>query len=243
MRVNHILICLLSTVLFYSCSGDKKDGKEKDGLVKHYDAMGKLVQEANYKNGRLNGLVTDYYKNGKVLQEVNYVNDIKHGIAKKYYEDGTLSRVTPYDSGIVDGIEYKYRKDGKPISEAIFDKGNPCIGLVEYLPDGSLKTKYPRIVVTPVDDMLRKDKYMLRVELSDGTKAVKWYLGKLTDGKYIGREAQDQWSVKNGVLTLEYYVPSGSFIMERINIIAVVKTFHNNDYITQYNYNISAENR
>jgi hypothetical protein len=229
---------------FFGCDTKKKGEQEKDGLVKNYDVTGKLIQEAHYKYGRLNGLVTDYYKqNGKILQEVYYLNNFKHGIAKKFYEDGTLSRVTPYDSGVINGVEYKYRKDGKPISEQTFYKGKPCIGLVEYLPDGSLKTKYPQIVITPVDEMLRRNRYSLRVHMSDDTKAVKYYVGKLTDGKYIGDDAEGQSSVKGGVLTIEYYVPEGQFVMEQINIIAVVKTFHNNDYITQLSYNVSAENR
>jgi hypothetical protein len=245
MRGGIFSIAIISLIIFsFGCSTGKKENQENDGLVKHYDKNGKLIQEAHYKDGKLNGLLTDYYiQNGKVLQEVHYLNNFKHGIAKKFYEDGTLSRVTPYDSGVINGVEYKYRKDGKLISEQTFYKGKPCIGLVEYLPDGSLKTKYPQIVITPVDELLRRNRYVLRIHMSDDTKAVKYYVGKLTDGKYIGKDTEQQSDVKGGVLTIEYYVPEQHFVMEQLNIIAVVKTFHNNDYITQVSYNVSAENR
>jgi hypothetical protein len=65
----------------------------------------------------------------------------------------------------------------------------------------------------------------------------------LTDGKCIGKEAELLGTVKKGVLTLDYLLPSGSIVMERINIIAKMKTVQGNFYILQRSYNVAAENR
>jgi hypothetical protein len=48
---------------------------------------------------------------------------------------------------------------------------------------------------------------------------------------------------EKGVGKLYYMLPPGGFVMEKLNIIAKVKTDLNNYYITQLSYNLAVENR
>jgi hypothetical protein len=235
---------LVIMVLILGCAKEeqrKNEGKLQ-GLHKFYFPDGSLYLEINYQDSLPHGLTKRYFKSGQLLEETEYRHGIQHGITKTYYETGKLSSITPYDSGRIHGIKKKYRKDGSPAYEAPYYYDQPCVGLTELFLSGRPVDNYPKIVVTPKDDLLRSNMFTLEFTLSNKSKSVEYYRGTLTDGKYIGSSAKEIY-VSKGVGKLFYVVPPGGFEMEEMNIIAKVKTDLGNYYITQTRYNLAIENR
>ncbi|MBL7858306.1 MAG: toxin-antitoxin system YwqK family antitoxin [Cyclobacteriaceae bacterium] len=226
-----------------SNSENSTDGKKKTGIVKTKYEDGSVRAEISFTEGKKDGLAKEYYRNGRIFQEIMYSNGIKHGRAKRYYENGQLYQETPYDSGKIEGIQKKYRSDGKLSAEIPYHKNNPCVGLKEYLTDGSPRRKYPSIIVTPVDNIWKDGHYTLRISMSDNTKRVEYYRGSLAEGECLSNFMGNIFETQKGVAEITYVVPPGTFIMEQVNIVAKVETLLGNDYITQIRYNVAAENR
>lgn len=219
-----------------------KSGK-KDGVVKQHRGDGSLKNEISYKNGKRNGIAKTYYKNGVLRQQVNYVNNVKHGEVTTYYETGKKYQVTPYENGKINGIRKKYRMDGRLLAEVPYVKDEPCAGLKEYLLNGEPKTQYPDIIITEIDNLLKANEFILRLSISDNSKKVVYYLGELDKNGCIKDDAMKVMAQKPGVLDLKYSLGPGMFMMETINIIAVVETRLGNPYVTQKKYNLAIENR
>lgn len=252
-KVFSAFLLLLLLVVSESCDkGAKKKTASsktnrdsvKTGLVKALFDNGKVRAEINYKDGKKHGVAKEYYKEGGLFQEISYENGIKNGVAKRYHKNGKLYQTTEYRIGKMHGKQIKYRENGEIASEASYMQDEPCSGLVEYTLEGSQKKKYPSIIIQPIDNLLRDNKYILRIAMSDKSKAVEYYLGKLTKEGCLGESVEKIWGkVNNGSIDLEYNLRPGMFIMERINVIARVKTLQGNYYITQRAYNVAAENR
>lgn len=235
----------LGILLIVSCVPKKADEKptgKLNGLHKYYFPDGSLYLEVNYKDSIPHGTFKRYFKNGKLLEQSEYVSGVLHGPSRKYHENGQLSTETPYDSGRVHGIVKKYRKDGTPAYEAPYHHDHPCVGLKEYFLSGKPVNNYPDIVVRADDKLFQDDLYTLKISLSDGSKVVEFFRGRLTKGSYVGKECQPIHT-KDGIGYIYYTVPRGGFAMEKINIIAKVKTDLSNYYITQLTYNLAIENR
>lgn len=252
MSNKHPLTVLLFSIFLSSCvfsiSKESTDDKEKkkplEGVVKAYYPDGKLKTEISYKNGKKNGLAREYFENGNVHLEINYVNDVNHGLTKRYYESGFIYHETPYDSGRIHGIEKKYRGEGQLMAEMPYRYGAPCKGLKEYTSDGSLRKKYPSIIITPVNTLLIDERYTLKLTMSDGSKNVSFFKGKLADGCWNDELVLLESSREHkGEGLDEYYIPRGGFIMQEINIVAKVKTRLGNYYITERKYNLAVDNR
>jgi hypothetical protein len=239
-----IALVFIITALFLGCTKEqesKNEGKLQ-GLHKFYFPDGSLYLEINYKDSLPHGVAKRYFKSGLLLEEADYRDGIQHGITKTFYENGKLSSITPYDSGRIHGVKKKYRKDGSPAYEAPYYFDQPCVGVTELFLSGRPVDNYPKIVITPKDDLLRSNTYTLEFTLSNKSTAVEFFKGQLTDGKYIGSSAKEIYVTK-GVGKLFYVVPPGGFEMERMNVIAKVTTDLGNYYITQTSYNLAVENR
>ena len=220
-----------------------KSGKLKSGLVKTYHSNGNVRAEIMYDSGIKNGLAKDFYEDGVIHHEIEYKRGKKNGLAKMYHKNGNLFQSTEYLADEIHGNQTKYREDGKLASIARYSNGTPCTGLKEYTLDGALKKKYPTIVVTPINNLLKDNKYLLRLSMSDKTRAVEYFTGSLTKEGCLGDDAQKIWTdATNGVVDIVYYLPVGGFIMEKVNIIAKVKTLQGNFYLTQRSYNVAIEN-
>jgi antitoxin component YwqK of YwqJK toxin-antitoxin module len=244
--------CVLTFLILmtaFSCSIDtgkkkKKTRKEdqlvKDGISRAYYPDGKLRAEIPMKGGRRNGLAIEYYNDGKKHLEINYADGKHEGLTTRYWENGNLYEQTNYSKGEMHGIRKRYRKDGKLASESRFNSGAPCLGLQEFLQDGSAKKKYPTIVIEPVDMLLKEQRYALRLSMSDKSGNVTFYEGDL-DGGCIGYLEEIPKTTKKGVSELSYYLPEGMFVMKTLNIIARVKTAQGNFFVTQRKYNLAIE--
>lgn len=247
---------ILNGLLFFSISactinlGEKADSKStkerrlQNGIVKTNYPNGSLHVEISYTDGRKNGKAKEYYKGGKLYMEIDYTNDIKHGWAYRYWQNGKLYQETPYDSGLIHGTQKKYREDGKLAAEIPFYKDNQCIGIKEYFLDGTLKGDYPKIIINPIDNLWRDSEYILRLSMSDKSRAVEYYVGLLSDNKYIGENCEKVFSRdKNGIAEVKFSLLPREFLMKEINIIAKVKTLQGNYFITQRKHNLAIENK
>jgi hypothetical protein len=242
MKTRMALLFII-TVFGFGCSKERQEPRGKlQGLHKFYFPDGGLYLEINYKDSVPHGITKRYYKSGQLLEEGLYRNGIQHGLTRMYYENGQLSSITPYDSGRIHGIKKKYRKDGSPAYEAPYHYNQPCVGLTELFLSGRPVDNYPKIVITPKDDLLQSNMFTLELSLSDKSKLVEFYKGELMDGKYIGSSAREIYN-SNGIGKLFYVVPPGGYEMETLKIIAKIKTDLNNYYITTTSYNLAIENR
>lgn len=221
-----------------------KTSGTRNGVITRKYPDGSLRAKIPVLNGKQHGLAVEYYKNGNKSLEITYVNGIKHGLSRRYYESGTLFKETPYDSGIINGVEKTYRENGKLSAEIPYRNGNPCMGLKEYLTDGTPRKKYPDIIVKPVDNILKEGKYTLLIYMSDNSRTVEYYRGDLLEGNCLSNFMGNIFEGKQkGVAELNFNLPPGTFIMEEINIVAKVKTRLGNYYITQKKHHLAIENR
>lgn len=233
-----------STSDLFSDKPEKKNKKPvNEGLVINYRSNGKVLSEVNFKNKKLDGLSKSYYKDGTIHQEINYKEGTKHGLANTYYENGKLFRSTPYKKGKIDGIQKRYRQDGSLLAEIPYKEDQPGKGLKEYLKNGKLKTQYPKIVIQPVDKMLKQNSYHLKLSLTKKLREVRFYVGNLDNGYLHYGLTELAPRSKNNEFELDFFVPPGAFVMEKINIICKANTLSGNPYIFEKEYNLAVENK
>jgi MORN repeat variant len=226
-----------------STSTKSKKKKKENGLVKSFHSDGKLFSAINYKDGVKHGVSYAYYPNGQVNLELTYTNGKREGQSKRYYENGKLFQTSEYKNDLLHGWQKKYKEGGSIGSELRFEKDEPCLGLKEYLLDGGVKKNYPTIVITAVDQLATHGKYFLKIAMSDGTKKVKFYEGRLTAGGCL-HEGLDfvLLNEKTGVGEISYTLPPGGFLMEELNFVAKVRTLQGNSFITQKAHHLAIEN-
>lgn len=240
-------LLILSLVCMMNCNSKKRnvddDPDKKDGVIKTYRKDGKLFSEITMKDGKRNGVSRNFYGNEKVSLEIFYKDDKKDGLFKQYYEDGTLSKEAEYKQDKLDGISKKYRKDGTLAWQARFYQDNPCSELTEYYLNGTKKTDYPSIVITPIDDLRERGDYDLTISMSDKTNTVTFYEGTISPaGCFDPLDARKIYPQEKGVARLNYHLTPGGFLMKELKIVAVVKTNQSNSYITTRSYNLAINN-
>jgi hypothetical protein len=223
---------------------DKKPKKEpkKDGLVINKRKDGSILSEINLKDGKMHGPAKDYYADGTLHAEFNYIDGKLEDEMKWYHKNGKLYKITPYLHGEIHGVEKIYNADGKLIAEQPYKNGFAGAGLKEYSSEGKLVQNKATLVVEPIDNIVLKGEYILKIYLSDKSKNVKFYTGNLTGGTYMNDNLIGILT-KNGVAEIRYTVPAGFYAMEKLNIVAEKNTKQGGKYITQTKYNLAIENK
>ena len=99
----------------YKVVGDITSDSIYNGNIKFYDsATGKLIQEAEYKNGLLNGKRVNYWNNDKIFSILNYENG--KNIGYNYYFDSIGNLINKdyfyYDLKVGPSIKYS---SGNPL--------------------------------------------------------------------------------------------------------------------------------
>lgn len=238
-------ILFLSLLAAFSCDQSKdsptRPSGKLNGMQKFYYPDGELYLEGSFKDSIPQGLFKQYFKNGQLFEEAPYENGVLHGTLRRYFENGKLSMEIPYDSGKVHGVKKKFRKDGTIAYEAPFFLDQPCVGLKEYFLSGKVVDNYPKILVTEENQTLKENRFSLRLKMSKPGK-VSWYTGSLTNGKYIGKDAEAVYTERDGSGRIDFLLPPGAVIMESVNTIAKYKTDLGNFHITQQKYNVGVEN-
>jgi len=134
-----------------------KSGK-LHGAVIYYHDNGKIKRQYQYKDDLLDGPYTEYYSNGKIFKEGYYLNDIYTGVWKTYYTDGTLAYINYYRDGEMDGVQKTYAVNGK-------------IDFEEFLELGFIKS-------VTYYDTLGKVYHTVKFDKGDCDMVTKYYNGK-----------------------------------------------------------------
>jgi hypothetical protein len=250
MRIN-VAVYTMSVFLLgcvFSC--DEKEKKTSAGkrdsirieIARH--SNGKLKSEVPYAGKKKHGLAKTYDKDGNLQLELPYVSGKRDGQSRRYYEGGKHTyQTTEYIDDKIHGKQIKYRENGDLMCEARFESNFNCTGLKEYLTDKTLKTKYPKLIITPVDRLETHGEYALLISLSEKVRRVKYYRGFLTPSGCLHDDLdviyQDEQK-RTGKLT--YNIPPGAFLMEELSIIAAVETIYGNTYIIKRNHNLAIQN-
>ena len=212
-----------------------KDGKIVSGEITQFAENGKLKAIINVADYKLHGPAKKYYEDGETLRsELIYKEGKLEGMQKRYYKSGALYKEEPYIEGKRHGLVVKYRESGLKMTEVEYKYGQPGTVLKEYLTDGSLKTKYPKIEIKEVNNLQTNGEYIVRVSMSDKTKNVKYYLGELDEGKFFSSALKEQHNVNGGVLELKAYLKPGEMLNQELNIVARMPTRLNNAFITTH---------
>ncbi len=218
-------------------------GQLRHGESKEYRKDGTLENLITYENNRKHGPARNYYPDGRTVKtEINFVNGYKQGETHWNFPDGKIYRITPYINGKIFGIRQVYYKNGNLQAEIPYIDGQPGMGLKEYNSNGSAKKFDSKIVFKETDRIALDNTFKLVISLSGAYKNVKYYSGKLYDGKYWNDQLSPIAS-ENGVGVMDFFVSKGSFKMETINVIARIKTPLNNYYIIQKEYHLALENK
>ena len=244
MTINRVLSCsLITALLLTGCDIGKREKKEpiKDHVLRTYSKDKKLVSEIPMKDKKRHGVAKTYYPNGQVNLEIEYVEDRKQGKSRRYYETGLLFQETDYKNNLTHGAQKKFMADGLQ-SEARYEFGKPCTGLIEYS-KGKKRTSYPGIVIRVVDRIQIDGSYTLRLSMTDGASRTKFYLGELAQSGCLHNALMPIPS-GSGPNTAEhkYVLSPGDFYMQELNFIAEVTTRSANTYLTQKTFHLAIEN-
>ena len=244
-------ILIYSVVILFSCNGSLSSegpnsnitrddaGKIVSGEVTQYAESGKLASIYNVKDYKLHGEGLKYYDDGTTLRsELNYNMGKLDGLQKRYYESGALYKEELYVAGKRHGLTKKYRESGLLMTEAVYKQGQPGTELREYLTDGSLKKKYPSIVIEEIDKLRSTGVFTLRISMSDETKKVDYYIGELDENVFFSDDLKQQNNVNDGVLELSFFLKPASLLEEEISIVARMPTRLNNSFITSTKYSL-----
>ena len=181
-RINIVLIIIISTIIFIcnaSCTKTTENYDQyghltssiqmrrgqPDGKTLIYFNDGiTILQESNYKNGKLNGKSTrwfftghkeyeEYYvddklqgkkstwnENGTLMAEDNYEKGLLNGNCNEWYSNGQLQMDTYYKNGLPDSIWNYYDYNGLEVGFAKFDNGTGQ--QVAISPDNLIKITY-----------------------------------------------------------------------------------------------------
>ena len=120
----------------------KTVGKIPDGAVKEYYESGKLMEEADYKNGKREGISKWYYENGLLKGERNYKDGKLDGIIKWYYSTGSLGTEFNYKSGKLEGLTKLYWENGNIKAEHNYKDGKRDGVNKQYYESGELRFIY-----------------------------------------------------------------------------------------------------
>jgi len=129
-----------SGILTESYSIDKETGLI-EGIHYKYFPNGKVEQQSEYKNNKLEGNRILFYENGDTLIMESYKNAQYDGPYKSYFNGNILESEGQYVDGMMNG-EWKFYHDNKQLKEVVQFKGNEENGpFVEYHKNGNLKAK------------------------------------------------------------------------------------------------------
>lgn len=206
--------------------------KVKNGSKKYFFNTGELKSIVQYKDNKKIGLSKTFYKSGEKQYDIPYLDGMKHGVVKWYYKDGKVYRETNYKKGKKDGYQKKFWENGKLKSEFLYKNDLLGLGLKEITKTGKVKS-IPSIKVEKINLMKTKEEYVLKFRLSNGHKKVKFYQGKLIEGKFFPANGRGfkELETKAGVGELIFSVPKGFNISRDIHVVAMETTAYQNKRI------------
>jgi antitoxin component YwqK of YwqJK toxin-antitoxin module len=128
-------------------------GRLKDGFYEKFDELGRLLESANYKDGKLDGERKIYekgllyslenykmdlfdgpykvfYPNGQLQLECQYINNEMSGTLKAYYPGGQLKEIVQMNGSQENGPFEEYYENGKIKAQGSYKNGPNEDGLL-----------------------------------------------------------------------------------------------------------------
>ena len=174
------------------------------------------------------GVQKRYYSHGSLYSEIPYTRNERNGIAYTYYkafknEPPAVWKEQPYANGKLNGLCKRYYSSGKLQAEYEFKDGLPAIGLKEYAESGE-EISMP--VLTAKSNPTSKY-YYVTAQLSKPNTKTTFYIGELTEGKYMPENLK-KIQERDGVA--EVLIPRDGG-QKTITVVAVFMTRLSNECI------------
>ncbi len=257
MKQPIILFVAIAITLLYGCQSPKtksvkvdnvkndslkvftKNFNNNPGSQVEYRVPMKLDTDGKYVK---HGTTIRYLKSGKVAGRTTYVMDQKEGIRYTYHSTGKVYKEQPYINNKLNGICKRYDRQGKLTAEYPYNTGLPGIGLVEYTNLGK-KRPIPIISIVKKDELKSNGRYKLILTISgkgkERVKSVKFYHGKLIEGKYLHKNLSPARNLSSSKGEIVFELQRGSVLKKTINVVAEITTTTNLKLILQKSVNIS----
>ncbi len=213
---------------------------KRHGVCKYYSEDGKLTAIAHFKMNKYQGEQVSYYPNGNVRGKVNYVDHQKHGASLGYYEDGTLYIKENYLYGRLNGQKQKFYKNGQLMMENFYRDGRPSIQLHEYDKMGKVITNYPELIIEVKNMVAFNNTYLLKIFFSNKPRSGKYYIDELEAGVFLPRYITPL-DKEDGIATYSIEVPPEGALLQKVNIIASMKTRLGHTKVVSKSYNIGSK--
>lgn len=97
----------------------------RQGPFKNYGPNGQLLEEGTFKNDEYNGELKTYHPNGKLMSVMTYRDGQLEGESRTYFENGKLESSSHYKQGALSGLRTDYAEDGKHYQETLFENDEP----------------------------------------------------------------------------------------------------------------------
>ncbi|MEP1033080.1 hypothetical protein [Ekhidna sp.] len=152
--------------------------KVRDGEIRQYTRDKRLKTIVNYDKGIKHGTSYLYHDDGEtVMLAIPYNQGKREGTSKKYYKNGKLYAETAYQNDLLHGPRKLYYTTGQLKAIINYGNGNPGLGTIEYLLDGSKKNDN-KILATKAGNRIK-------LSTSKACKESKFYIGKLIDETFF----------------------------------------------------------
>ena len=100
-----------------------QNGLAYTGKYTIYFDNGKIKEEFNIKDGKLNGGYLKNHENGTKMDVGSYENNLKFGLWSRYITNGKLIAQASYANDKKDGNWYVYNEEGNKVFEMIYKDG------------------------------------------------------------------------------------------------------------------------
>ncbi len=240
MRIS-LSICIL---IFFVVACDlkpsgQKGGGEDEGLVKLYYDNGAIKGEYNQdKDGVRHGLSKTYFPSGKLKTEIVYNHGVKV-CSIQYYENGFKEMEFYYVNGVKEGKRTKYWDNGKIQSTLVYKNGDPGKELEEFNKRGDKITKYPKLQVREINNLMSTGEYIVEVYFDKIPGRGSYYQGELKDGYFPNTLAQ--MKKVDGKGRLVFRPQPGTFLMKNLTFVGQYKTAYGNYYLDEASVNLAID--
>jgi antitoxin component YwqK of YwqJK toxin-antitoxin module len=113
----------------------------KEGVFSKMTTKGAKLEEANYKNGKLDGQRVLFYPDGDTLIVETYQEDLFNGPYKSFYPSGQLKLACTYTNNNIEGKWLQYYESGQLKEEVLFEGNTENGPFKEYHPNGQLSVE------------------------------------------------------------------------------------------------------
>jgi uncharacterized protein len=162
-----------------------------------------IMEESDYKAGKLHGEQKTFYSSGKKRFECSYVNDVREGKATLYYESGKIKEVGDYQAGLKTGTWAHYLENGKMEKRIQFKEGAAVKEVrengefMEYYPNG-----IPMLEISykdgkkhgPFKEYYKKGEFVKEQITAPGGRGMEW------KEKLVGTQVQREGDYMNDLL-------------------------------------------